>query len=111
MSLTPQIATQRIARSLNDVETEIDRALASGAGLLANVASARVEVGASAATGQLAIMRLSQAIASLTDARKEIVQAHKELRKVGEERADIVWPDECPESGVVSEPTRVTMAA
>jgi hypothetical protein len=110
--MTPQVATQRIARNLFEVEAEIDRALASGATLLANVAQARLDMGTAASTGQLAMMRLTQALTALTAARKEMVQAHKELRKVGEERSDILFPGDCdPEGHATYEPALASFAA
>lgn len=96
MTMSPQIAATRIARNLVESELEIDRAVVSSAMLLASMAQARIDSGASADTGQIAMMRLVRAISALTDARKDVIQTHSELKKVGQARADIVFPDECP---------------
>lgn len=96
MPMTTQIAAQRITRTLLATENDLDRALANSANLLADIAQARMDIGADAATGQIAIMRLTEALGALSTARKHVVQTHAELRKVGEERADIVFPSECP---------------
>lgn len=96
MPMTPHVAAQRITRNLLAAENDIDRVLASGASLLADIAQARIDIGADAATGQIAIMRVTEALGALSTARKHFVQTHAELRKVGEERADIVFPSECP---------------
>jgi len=98
MTMTPQIAAQRITRTLAATEQDLDRALANGATLLADIAQARMDVGADAGTGQIAIMRLTEALGALSTARKHVIQTHAELRKVGETRADIVFPSECPKS-------------
>lgn len=96
MSMTPQIAAQRITRNLLATENDLDRALASGASLLADIAQARMDIGADAATGQIAIMRMTEALGALSAARKHLVQTHAQLRKDGEERADFILPSECP---------------
>ena len=94
MTLTPQVATNRIIRELCESETELDRTLARSASLLATIAQSRVDVGSSFADGQVAIMRLVRSISSLTDARADLARTHGELRKIGEERADLILPHE-----------------
>lgn len=96
MPMTSNTAAMRITRNLLSTEEDLDRALASGASLLADIAQARMDLGANAATGQVAIMRLTEALSALSTARKHVVQTHTELRKVGEERADFILPSECP---------------
>lgn len=111
MPMTPNVAAQRIARNLIATENEIDRVLASGASLLADIAQARMDIGADAASGQIAIMRVTEALGALSTARKHFVQTHAELRKVGEERADIVFPSECPKSDDANDDVRGLKAA
>ena len=94
MTLTPQIAANRIIRELCESETELDRTLARSASLLATVAQTRVDVGSSFADGQVAIMRLVRSISALTDARADLARTHGELRKIGEERGDLILPHE-----------------
>lgn len=96
MTMTAQVAATRIVRELLASETEIDRALASSAALLATMAQARIDTGSPLATGQIAIMRLVRSLSSLTDARAEIVRAHGELLKIGDARADLpILPSDC----------------
>lgn len=94
MTLTPQTATNRIIRELCESETELDRTLARSASLLATIAQSRVDAGASFADGQVTIMRLVRSISSLTDARADLARTHGELRRIGEERADVILPHE-----------------
>lgn len=97
MPITVEIAASRIVRELHASETEIDRAIASSATLLATMTQARLDTAAPAATGQVAIMRLVKTIGALTDARSDIIRTHAELYKVGEERADFPGgPSDCP---------------
>jgi hypothetical protein len=103
MSMSPQVATMRLARDLTSSELEIDRALESSATLLATMARARVETGAPGDTGQIAIMKLVRALSSICDARKDIIQTHAELRKIGQERGDIMFPGECPKASSESD--------
>ena len=96
MPMTPQIAAQRITRNLVATENDLDRVLASSASLLADIVQARMDVGADISTGQVAIMRMTEILGALSTARKQLVQTHVELRKVGEARADFTLPSECP---------------
>ncbi|MEQ1517880.1 MAG: hypothetical protein HOO99_00430 [Hyphomicrobiaceae bacterium] len=96
MTMTAKIAATRIARELRTSETEIDRALASSAALLATMATASVETGEPTSSGQVAIMRLVKGLNSLTSARSDIVRVHAELLRVGEARADFAGgPSDC----------------
>ena len=103
MPMTPNVAAQRIARNLIATENDIDRVLASGASLLADIAQARMDIGADAASGQIAIMRVTEALGALSTARKHFVQTHAELRRVGEERSDFILPSECPKTAQLDE--------
>jgi hypothetical protein len=103
MPMTPHIAAARITRSLVATEHDLDRALANGASLLADIAQARMDTGTDVATGQVAIMRLTEALGALSTARKHVIQTHAELRKVGETRADFILPSECPKSAEAGE--------
>ncbi len=94
MKIIPQVASNRIIRELCESETELDLTLARNASLLATIAQSRVEVGSSFAGGQVAIMRLVRSINSLADARAHLVRTHGELRKIGEERSDLILPHE-----------------
>ena len=94
MTLTPQNATNRIIRELCESEIDLDRTLARSASLLSTMAQARVDTGAAFADGQVALMRMVRSITALTEARADLARTHGELRKIGEERADIVLPHE-----------------
>lgn len=94
MVMSPQVAANRIIRELCQSEAELDRALASSAALLSSLAQARVDTGASFADSQVAIMRLVNGLSSLSRARTDLVRTHGELRRIGEERGDLVFPHE-----------------
>jgi hypothetical protein len=96
MTMTAQIAATRIARELRSSETEIDRALASSAALLATMATASVETREPTASGQIAILRLVKGLNSLASARSDMVRVHAELLRVGEARSDVAGgPSDC----------------
>lgn len=96
MSMTNEVAANRITRALLVSEADIDTALSNSASLLAEIAQARIDTEAPFATGQSAIMRLVKTLSALSEARADMARVHGDLRKVGEERCDIVFPDECP---------------
>ena len=73
-----QVAEQ-IASALFEAEHAIDAALAKTAALTGVMPQLRLEAGASALIGQDAVERASQAIMALAEARRAIVETHKEL--------------------------------
>ena len=74
-----RMVAEQVAGALFEAETAIDAAIAKTAALTGAMPSLRKQVGASALIGQDALERASQAIAALADARRAIVETHKEL--------------------------------
>lgn len=74
-----RMAAEQIAGALFEAEAAIDAALAKTAHLTGVMPSLRKMAGASALIGQDAVERASQAILALAEARRAIVETHKEL--------------------------------
>src|ERR1700761_9822147 len=74
-----RMIAEQVAAALFEAETAIDNALAKTAALTGVMPQMRKGVGASALIGQDAVERASQAIMALADARRAIVETHKEL--------------------------------
>ena len=74
-----RMVAEQIAGALFEAEAAIDAALAKTATLTGIMPALRREAGASALIGQDAVERASQAITALADARRAIVETHKEL--------------------------------
>jgi len=74
-----RMAAEQIAGALFEAEAAIDAALAKTAQLSGVMPSLRKMAGASALVGQDAVERASQAIMALAEARRAIVETHKEL--------------------------------
>lgn len=74
-----RMAAEQIAGALFEAEAAIDAALAKTAHLTGVMPSLRKMAGASALVGQDAVERASQAIVALAEARRAIVETHKEL--------------------------------
>lgn len=74
-----RMVAEQIAGALFEAEAAIDAALAKTAALAGVMPQLRKEAGASALIGQDAVERASQAIMALADARRAIVETHKEL--------------------------------
>jgi len=77
-----RMAAEQVAGALFEAETAIDAALAKTAQLAGVMPSLRKAAGASALIGQDAVERASQAIMALAEARRAIVETHKELSVV-----------------------------
>ncbi len=77
-----RMVAEQIAGALFEAEAAIDAALAKTATLTGIMPMLRREAGASALIGQDALEHASQAIAALADARRAIVETHKELSLV-----------------------------
>ena len=77
-----RMAAEQVAGALFEAETAIDAALSKTAMLAGVMPSLRKAAGASALIGQDALERASQAIMALAEARRAIVETHKELTVV-----------------------------
>jgi hypothetical protein len=74
-----RMVAEQIAGALFDAEAAIDAAISKTAALTGVMPSLRRQAGASALIGQDAVERASQAIMALAEARRAIVETHKEL--------------------------------
>lgn len=74
-----RMVAEQIASALFEAEAAIDAALAKTATLTGVMPALRKQAGASALVGQEAVERASQAIMALAEARRAIVETHKEL--------------------------------
>jgi len=74
-----RMVAEQIASALFEAEAAIDAALAKTATLTGVMPSLRKQAGASALIGQNAVERASEAIVALAEARRAIVETHKEL--------------------------------
>ncbi|MBL8553142.1 MAG: hypothetical protein JNL41_02600 [Phenylobacterium sp.] len=77
-----RMAAQEVAAALFDAEAAIDAALSKTAALTGAMPALRKVAGASALIGQDAVERASQAIMALAEARRAIVETHRELSVV-----------------------------
>lgn len=74
-----RMVAEQIAGALFEAEAAIDAALSKTANLTGVMPALRAQAGASALIGQDAVERASQAIVALAEARRAIVETHKEL--------------------------------
>src|SRR5581483_5664837 len=74
-----RMAAEQIAGALFEAENAIDAAISKTAALTGVMPALRTQAGASALIGQDAVERASQAIMALAEARRAIVETHKEL--------------------------------
>ena len=74
-----RMVAEQVAAALFEAETAIDVAITKAAMLTGVMPQLRKQAGASALIGQGAVERASQAIMSLTEARRAMVEAHQEL--------------------------------
>jgi len=74
-----RMVAEQVAAALFEAEAAIDAAITKAALLTGVMPQLRKEAGASALIGQGAVERASQAIMSLTEARRAMVETHKEL--------------------------------
>ena len=77
-----RMVAEQVASALFEAEAAIDAALAKTAHLTGVMPTLRKAAGASALIGQDAVERASQAIVALAEARRAIVETHKELSVV-----------------------------
>ncbi len=74
-----RLVAEQVAAALFEAERAIDVALAKTAGLTGIMPSLRAEAGLSALIGQDALERATDAVSALAQARRSIVETHKQL--------------------------------
>src|SRR5436309_490335 len=74
-----RMAAEQIAAALWDAESAVDVALTKAAAFTGAMPLLRRQAGASALIGQEAMERATQAMVALSEARRALVEAHKEL--------------------------------
>ncbi len=74
-----RMAAEQIATALWDAESAVDVAIAKAANFTGVMPSLRKQAGASALIGQGAVERATEAMMALAEARRALVEAHKEL--------------------------------
>ena len=74
-----RMVAEQIAGALFEAEAAIDAAISKTAQLTGVMPALRQEAGLSAIVGQDAVERATQAIMALAEARRAIVETHKEL--------------------------------
>jgi hypothetical protein len=74
-----RMAAEQIATALWDAESAVDVAIAKTATFTGVMPTLRRQAGASAIIGQEAMERATQAVMALAEARRALVEAHKEL--------------------------------
>jgi hypothetical protein len=80
-----RMVAEQIAASLFEAEAAIDAALAKTAQLTGVMPALRQKAGLSAIVGQDAVERATQAVMALAEARRAIVETHKELSNAQEQ--------------------------
>lgn len=79
-------------------EKRIDDAIVAVSTLIATMVNARQQVDVPAATGQGTILRVAKAQMSLIDASSNVLRAHTDLVKIGQEKAGFDIHPECPKT-------------
>ena len=108
-----RMVAEQVAGALFEAEAAIDAALSKTAHLTGVMPLLRKQAGASALIGQDAVERASQAIMALAEARRAIVETHKELSIVqgqiglGAVRMGGDPGDKPPEAAVTNERARM----
>lgn len=77
-----RMVAEQVAGALFEAEAAIDAAISKTAHLTGVMPALRRQAGASALIGQDAVERASQAIMALAEARRAIVETHRELSVV-----------------------------
>jgi hypothetical protein len=77
-----RMAAEQVAAGLFEAEAAIDAALNKTAALAAVLPAVRADAGLSAIYGQDVLERLSETITALAQARRGIIETHKELAEV-----------------------------
>lgn len=95
-----QAAATRIAADLSALEAFVDQAISAAAALVQSMIEGRRDSGVTVHTGQVALMRLQRAQASLVAASSDTFRVHDELAKLA--KTMMVMEDPTPMSGLLA---------
>ena len=96
-----KVFAMRTARQLAECEQGVDRLMAETATLLAELATARASSEAFG-SGQRAISRVVDAQRSMASVQADLLRAHTDLLKIGQERGALIDGDCPPSVGALS---------
>lgn len=109
------LVAQGVANKLFATEKAIDTAIAEASQLLGSMAQARVDLRLSAVVADEATSKVAQTIATLAEARRAVVEAHKELdvvkAQIGVRTKLIGVVDKPPEASITRENLTVARRA
>lgn len=88
----------RLQQDVPNAETRIDDALIAVSELMTSIVSARREVDVPGSTGQATIYRVAKAQMSLIEASGNVLRAHSDLVKIGQEKAGFDIHPDCPKA-------------
>lgn len=91
-------AARNVANSLFVAEKDLDAALGSAAGLISRIVEAGDRARLPAVIGQGALDALGDAVASLIETRRKMIEAHGELATASEQigLGAVAWGDQYP---------------
>ena len=111
MPMTTTIAAARLGREVPEAEAKLDDALMALSSLMSTMVVARRDTGVTAATGQVALVRLAKAQMALIEAQNDMLRVHGELVKVGRETGMGDLHEECKETFMTVDPQNDRIAA
>lgn len=89
---------KKLSEEVPAAEKRIDDAIVAVSTLIATMVNARHEVDVPAATGQTTLLRVAKAQMSLIDASSNVLRAHTDLVKIGQEKAGWDIHPDCPKT-------------
>lgn len=88
----------KLTEEVPNAEERIDDALIAVSALITTIVSARREIDVPRSTGQSTIIRVAKAQMSLIDASSNVLRAHTDLVKIGQEKAGWDIHPDCPKA-------------
>lgn len=96
--MTTTVAQLRISREIQDAECALDDALIKQSQLFTTLVAARRDTGASAFTGQDALVRLARSQQNLLEAGGDLAKVHMRMRRINRDVTGDLSED-CPGDG------------
>lgn len=90
----------RLQQNVPNAETRIDDALIAVSELMTSIVCARRDVDVPGSTGQATIYRVAKAQMSLIEASGNVLRAHSDLVKIGQEKAGFDLHPDCPKAAL-----------
>jgi hypothetical protein len=94
METSSEFGLRQVARTLTEIETELDQVMKKTGRLISAMVDVQSELELGHSEGQPAFAQVTKFLIGISDGRKTLIMAHGMMRKIAKTRSDLTFPSE-----------------